>query len=69
MGISPCSNSSASQGQPLPTAWTGDRLRAPGRQLHPYPGHTLLAKHSGKRLKLQGVPWWPSGEDSTLSLL
>ena len=29
MGVSPCSDSSASQGQPLPTAWTADRLRAP----------------------------------------
>lgn len=53
-GHLPRSNSSGSQGQPLPIAWTGDRFKAPGKQLHPYPGHTLLAKHTGKKIKAGG---------------
>lgn len=66
MGTSPALRAVEVGGNPFRLPGLGTDSE-PGK-LHPYPGHTLLAKHTGKRLKLGGVPWWPNREDSMLSL-
>lgn len=45
----PCPPSNGSQEQPLVTAWTRDRCKAPEGQSFTYPGHmTPLGTHAGK---------------------
>ena len=67
-GTSACSKSSGSWGNPF-------RLPGLGTDSEPREDSCIpiLATHSwpstlGRRLKLGGVPWWPNGEDSMLSL-